>query len=112
MKKSDRYQSLLDVRGIALSEQFGIADIALGRVDALIAVDCLKEDGVPILGGDVFFQRNNRLELANANWYTKILPDEEANAYVERSCLETSDYIRHFPPHADATPLFVLVVAR
>jgi hypothetical protein len=47
MKNSDRYQSLLDVRGIALSEQFGIADIALGREDALIAVDFLKEDGVP-----------------------------------------------------------------
>ena len=73
-----------------LFHSFHLVDIALGREDALIAVEFLKEDGIPILGGDVFFRRKNRMELAYANWYTKILPDEEMSAYVERSCLETS----------------------
>jgi len=110
MKTSSRYQSLSDKHGITLLEDFGIADIALKREDALLAIDFLREDGIPILGGDVFFEVGSTLELAYANWFTERRAGEDLDAFVKRTCSETLDYITGFPPKIGATPLFVFVV--
>lgn len=112
MKISSRYQSLLDTNGIPLLEDFGIMDIALNRQDALLAIDFLREDGILILGGDVFFQINNALELAYANWFTKQRGGEDLDAFIKRTCSETSNYIRDFPSKEGVTPLFALVVSK
>jgi hypothetical protein len=112
MKISSRYQALLDKKGITLLEEFGIVDVALKRQDALIAVDFLREDGISILGGDVFFQVGNALELAYANWFTEQRVGEDLDTFIKRTCLETANYIEGFPSKTGVTPLFALVVSK
>jgi hypothetical protein len=110
MKTSLRYECLLDEHGITLVEDFGVADVALKLEYALLAIEFLKEDGIPILGGDVFFQVGNALELAYANWFTKQRADEDFDDFIKRTYSESLDYITTFPPKMNATPLFALVV--
>lgn len=112
MKISSRYQALLDKKGIRLFEDFGIIDMALKRQDALLAVDFLREDGISILGGDVFFQVGTALELAYANWFTEKRAGEDLDAFIKRTCLETASYIEGFPSKSGVTPLFALVVSK
>ena len=109
------YKSLLKHRGIRLCEAFGVdetalGDIALEQIDALVAVEILRNASVPILGGDVYFKwHDNRIELAYANWHSDPLPGEERQHFARRSCLETENYIKGFPL-SEAIPLFVLVI--
>lgn len=108
MGRSDRFNDLLRERGLALS-MLGLADIALRREDALEAIEILGDDGVPILGGDVFFLQDDDVRLAYANWHTEKRPSEDDVAYRRRSCLETSNYIGSFPNRTGVIPLFVIV---
>jgi len=109
VKTSSKYHRLLDEHGVKLLEDFGVADIALKRDHALLAIDFLRSDGIPILGGDVYFQVGSSLELAYASWFTKRRAGEDFDLFVKRTCLETIDYIDRFPPRIGATPLFALV---
>lgn len=110
MNTSQDYQSLLEEKGISL-EPLGLLDIALERVDALHAISILQKALIPILGGDVYFKHGSGIEIAYANWHSDPKPGEESVHFVNRSCLETENYIKSFPL-SDAHPIFVLVVSR
>jgi len=109
------YKQLLKRRGIRLCDAFGVDDTALGdialeQVDALAAVEMLRNASMPILGGDVYFKRHNsKIEFAYANWDSVPLPGEERQHFASRSCFETENYIKGFPL-SEAIPLFVLVI--
>lgn len=104
----DAYQSLLVSKGIPL-RGFGVRDIALERVDTLLAVELLRKASIPILGGDVYFTREGVIELAYANWHSDPLPGEDRDLFVSRSCLEAENYVKAFPS-SDTLPLFALVI--
>ena len=108
MSAAHEYNELLKSRGVPLRE-LGIGDIALDRTDALNAVELLRKSSIPILGGDVYFKRQSGIELAYANWHSDPQPGEDRQRFANRSCLETENYIRSFPP-SDAAPLFSLVI--
>ena len=103
-------QNFLTQKGIPL-RSLGLSDIALERHDALFAIQLLRKVSTPILGGDVYFKRESGIEIAYANWHSDPKTGENVDQFVERSCLETENYIKNFPS-SDALPLFVLVPAK
>jgi hypothetical protein len=98
-------------KGVQLNRP-SLKDIALQRADALCAVKLLRTTAIPILGGDVWFRRGGKIEPAYANWHTDGEIGEDKGAYLQRTWDSTERYIREFPVHADAEPLFVLVTAK
>ena len=109
MSMSQEFQNLLEEKGTVL-KQLGLSEIALERIDALLAVQLFRKTSIPILGGDVYFKHGEGVEIAYANWHSDQRAGEGRDQFVMRSCLETENYIRNFPP-SDAVPLFVLVPA-
>lgn len=108
MKTENEYQLLLESKGIPL-RRFGIADIALSRADAILAVSFLRNASIPILGGDVYYQKYSGIELAYANWHSDPVNGEDRDSFVTRSCLETLNYIEGFPS-TEHTPIFTLTI--
>jgi hypothetical protein len=105
------YQALLVNKGVQLGIP-GLKDIGLQRANALYAVKLLRTTAIPILGGDVWFRRGSKIEPAYANWHTDGEIGEDKGTYLQRTWDSTEQYIREFPVHTDAEPLFVLVTAK
>ncbi len=105
------YVELLKSNGIAL-KSLGLNAVALRRVDALHAVEILRDDGIPILGGDVYVMRGTRIDFAYANWHCDQGPQEAAIAYGGRTWSTAAQYIRAFPERPGEEPLFVIVLRR
>jgi Immunity protein 40 len=103
------YLTRLESKGVRIDLP-GLDEIALKRADALQAVELLRTATVHILGGDVWYRRRGRFEIAYANWYADRRTDEGSSAYLQRSLDKTLQYVREFPEPADAEPLFVLVI--
>jgi len=90
-----------------------IADVGLSRRDALEAVKILRRANLPILGGDVYFLRGDKLNVAIPNnWFTQPDPSEDSASYFRRSWEKAETYIENFPEPADAEVLFSLVVKK
>ncbi len=109
MKEFEDYRQLLDSEGVSLAS-LGVADVALELADALLAVELLRKASLPVKGGDVYFQVDREIKLANANWYTQRIPGEDYTSYLHRSWKTATDYIRAFPEHSGKKAIFSLVV--
>lgn len=93
------YSSFLAANGVSL-EELGLQERAFTRSDAKRAVQILRELVVPILGGDVYFQRaGRRIEPAYANWHVDKERDESPNAFADRSWSRPSSMLIEFPMH-------------
>jgi Immunity protein 40 len=90
----------------------GQNEIALDRGSALSAVDLLRADRVPILGGDVYFRYGDKIDLGYANWHTEYKPGEGRSAYLQRTWDLTERYIRDFSDARGGEPLFVFVLGQ
>jgi len=108
MNPEAEYRNLLESRGISLQSP-GLTEIALNRVDALLAIDLVRSASISILGGDVYFNEVTGIVSAYANWHCDPVEGEDRNDFVFRSCRETKDYIESFPS-TEETPVFVLVI--
>jgi len=111
MSQLDEYSELLNEKGVPLLA-LGLDDVALDRYAALQAVDLLRASSRSILGGDVFFEKEGKLEVAYANWHTDKDVAGASADHVNRSCDESRNYIESFPNRSGATPLFVIVVSK
>jgi len=111
MKASEECSDLLAKSGVSLAP-LGIRDIGLARSDALRAVEILRRGQLPILGGDVYLRRGDRLEVAYANWYADPKPEEERETYLHRSWDKAEAYLKSFPQSADSEVLFAIVVEK
>lgn len=110
MTTAETFQQLLDEKGIPLPE-LGIRDIALSREDALLAVAFLKKESVPILGGDVYLKRGNKMEADVSSWHSDPKPGENRAEYLARSWATTEEYLRNFPQQPTGiVPFFSMVV--
>lgn len=110
LKNRAAYQSFLSTKGILLSE-LGTQEYALDRQNAMSAIVIIEDLGIPILGGDVYLQSSEGIEISYENWSIERQPDESLDNYVFRSCVYTRDYIMRFSAQAEKLPLFVLVIA-
>jgi hypothetical protein len=106
MTASNEFEDLLKNAGISLAMP-GLKDVGLLREDALRAVEILRDAKLPILGGDVYFRRKDRIEIAYANWYANSKPSEDRETYIRRSWDTTEAYLRNFTEPSDAEALFV-----
>lgn len=109
MNKHTRYRDLLEAKGIQLTS-LGLGEIGLTREDAFTALEIFKEEGTPILGGDVYYLENNHISLAYANWYVKSVKEEAPEFYAKRSWIESRDYIKNIPDSEDKKILFVFTI--
>ena|SRR6266478_3141219 len=109
MKTSNRYIELLNTNGVSL-QTLGIRDIGLERSEALLAIEFLKEDSIPILGGDVYLRNGAAIEPSYANWHCDPKPGESKEDYFTRSWLTAEDYIRKYPEPVNGKPLFGIVI--
>jgi hypothetical protein len=91
------YRQFLETRGLAL-DALGLAERALRREDALLAVDLVEADGGTILGGDVYVEHDG-VESAYANWYSERRDDEPSESFAARSRAESRSYIRSTRTH-------------
>ena len=85
------------------------AELALRRDDALKAVQLLREATFPILGGDVYVQREGHIESAYANWHSNPKVGEDRETYLCRSWDTTETYLTGYPQIDGEEPLFVIV---
>ena len=108
MNPETEYRKLIETRGISL-QSLGLAELALSRADAILAVELLRGASIPILGGDVYFKNVTGIESEGDNWHSDPREGEERDSFVTRSCLETLSYIENFPS-TGAVPIFVLVI--
>lgn len=109
MKTSNRYIELLKSHGVS-PEALGIRDIALERSEALVAIECLKADSIPILGGDVYLRNDAAIEPSYANWHCDARPGESKEDYFKRSWLIAEEYIRKYPEPVIGKPVFAIVI--
>jgi hypothetical protein len=109
MSTSEKFDGLLIRSGVSLAS-LGIRDIGLSRSNALEAVKLLRRAKLLILGGDVYFRRGDRIEVAYANWYADPEPSEDHETYLRRSWNKAETYLKNFPEPTDAEVLFALVV--
>ena len=113
MTTSTEYQQLLTNAGVPLLQKVGVDEVALSRQDALRAVEILRRASLPILGGDVYFERRGDIESAIANWHADPRPGESRGEYLARSWATTETYIQKFPQQPTGIlALFVLVVGK
>lgn len=89
------YFKYIRSKGRPLSEiNPGSKEIALDAIEALKAIELLKDNEVPILGGDILTTDSGKLiyahqlwgsEYQSLNWYTDKLSDESRLDYAIRS---------------------------
>jgi Immunity protein 40 len=103
-------EAILSV-GIDL-EDFGSANWALSRSDALAAVSKFQELEIPILGGDVWEMRNGRPFLTLDNWYCRRSAAEPFRKFLEKSVEQAQNYIRSYESSEDDQHLFEIVIDR
>jgi hypothetical protein len=111
MTASEEFGDLLGKSGVSLAS-LGVRDIGLSRSNALRAVEILRHGKLSILGGDVYFRRGDRVEVAYANWYADPKPEEDRETYLLRSWDKAEEYLKNFPEAADAEVLFAIVVEK
>jgi hypothetical protein len=98
-------------RGIDV-EEFGSANWALHRVDALVALSELLELGVPVLGGDVWKIIDGRPFHNLDNWFCQRSVDEPFQSFLGRSVELAKNYIVNYGSGGSDTHLFEIVVDR
>jgi hypothetical protein len=93
-------------------EEFGSANWALCRADALVALSELCELGEPVLGGDVWKIVDGHPSLTRDNWYCQRSADESFESFLGRSIEVAKNYIRNYSSGESDGYLFELVVDR
>jgi hypothetical protein len=109
-KFSPVVESILS-RGVDL-EEFGSANWALYRADALVALSELQELGEPVLGGDVWKMMDGRPFLTFDNWFCRRSADEPFQSFLERSIEVAKNYILSYGSSESDEHLFELVIDR
>lgn len=98
MSGPSTWREFLEHRGPSL-EALGLAERALGREDALRAVDLVESERGTILGGDVCVEDGGRIETAYANWYSERRDDEWIESFATRTCAESRSSIAKIYTH-------------
>ena len=94
-------------KGVSLSK-LGVNNWALGRTEAIEAIDRLAGIGVGVLGGDVYRWEGNTPVPTYDNWYCEPASHEARNAFVERSAHMARQYIGSYEA-ATGQERFVIV---
>ena len=102
-----RYEQIMETHGRPLSD-IGVSEMALDRQFALVAVDALRTEGRPILGGDVYRVVGGKPVPSYDNWFCEKQAVEGIEAFVQRSCDVAERFVRTYPTAEQS--LFTLVI--
>lgn len=84
-------------------------NVAYSKCEALRMISCFEEQGIPVLGGDVFLLKDNIPSLTYDNWYCDKNPQESNQEYVIRSCKKAYEYVSTYNSADSIEVLFSLV---
>jgi hypothetical protein len=106
MRHAPKFDAFLETHGQSVS---GTLDRALAREDATAAIALAREEGLPLLGGDIFVSERGRLRPANLNWFTDPRPGETEVDFRRRSWYESETFLQEFnwDRHPNAFVVFV-----
>lgn len=107
------YWKFIKENGVYLKDKTGTLDWALSRGDALRALDILQKIGLSVLGGDVVLEKDNKFyyifeDQVQGSWSVDRLDDESFGHYLERSILESREYIEKHPEGNSGKYYYVL----
>ncbi len=105
MKWSENIESILSI-GICL-KNVGVNNWALNKKQALYAVEELKKNGVPILGGDVYEKQYCKFIQNYDNWFCDKKEYEKDEDFLSRSIQIAFNYINSY--NANDKTYFVIV---
>jgi len=91
---SEKIDNILKV-GVSL-HSIGVDNWALTKSQAFDVIAKFKADGVPILGGDVYCERDNCIEISYDNWWCDATPGEAESEYVVRSNAVALEYVKNY----------------
>jgi hypothetical protein len=74
----------------------GVNSIAFTKENALLMAKVIRQENIPISGGDVYFLNNGQIVAAQDNWSCEKTADETLRDYTERSYRDTIDYITQY----------------
>ena len=74
----------------------GVNSVAFTKENALLIVKKIKQENIPILGGDVCLMSNGKIQYSNDHWSYSKKDDETLRQYTERSYLATIDYLTKY----------------
>jgi len=103
------YIELLKNRGKPLMA-IGVNSFALDKESALIAIGFLQEANIPILGGDVFKQLEEKLTLTYDNWSCQKEKYSSNEEYINASLEEAKEYIENYKANRNELVYFELVL--
>ena len=73
---------------------------------------CVLRNNAPVIGGDVYYEFDGRLESAYANWHCEPEEGESKEAFVQRSIKYASDYLEKVSEPEGKRAVFVPVIGR
>ena len=74
----------------------GVNSVAFTKENALLIVKKIREENIPILGGDVCLISNGEIQYTADNWSFSKKDDETLRQFIERSYLGTIDYLTKY----------------
>ena len=63
----------------------GVSSVAFTKENALLILRIIREENIPILGGDVCFVINGKIQYTADNWSFSKKDDETLRQYTERT---------------------------
>ncbi len=95
MVLEDKIDKILSEKGVSLLE-LGVNNWALTKDDVLNVLKEFKNINVPILGGDVWIERDKVMEHTYDSWYCERLENESDSSYVSRSIDKAITYVNQY----------------
>jgi len=90
----------------------GVNNYALPLNEAIAFVNLCESQDVPILGGDVYGDKNGKLSITYDNWYVDLQEGEANHDFCTRSCDAARRYLAGFPSDFDGAFALVIAVRR
>ncbi len=90
-------------------KKYGINDLAWSKETAKHLINSILEDGIGVLGGDVYQVKGNSLEPLRDNWSCEPNEKESEKDCYYRSKLESLRYIEQYPVNLGEQIIFAIV---
>ena len=74
-----------------------------------MALDQFENEGIAVLGGDVYEMQKECLQSNYDNWYCDRKGNEPKSAFVSRSIAKARDYVTNYKLNRDTEYFFAMV---
>lgn len=89
----------------------GIDGVAFEKEDAIKVVEYMRDECIPISGGDVFRVVDDSIEVTYDNWNCDRNHQESMRDYLYRSCDKAIEYITNYPVESKAEEIYIFQIS-